>query len=324
MQVFFDERQNIIGNESFSPSAGKPAQVVKSWRRLGILFKECSFTPLSAAEIALAHNRGYVDGVLSGNRSNGFGNRNPSVAAALPWVCGSMVAAALHSLKTSETTFSPTSGAHHACYSHGGGYCTFNFLVIAAIKALEAGADKVGIIDLDMHYGNGTDDIIRTLGLSHIRHYTFGGDCIDAGASAEAWLERLPEIVSGFEEVDLLIYNAGVDSHINDPLGGILTTGQMARRDRIVFEGAAKLGVPVSVSLAGGYQKGPDGSIDAVLRLHDTTFRTAGEVLETAGISLGWKARQFPCAPRMTTGQCQIDFYNSAEVESCRVTSHIL
>lgn len=51
----------------------------------------------------------------------------------------------------------------------------------------------------------------------------------------------------------------------------------MAERDRIVFEVAREIGVPVCVSLAGGYQVAEDGSLDAVLRLHDETFRVGAE-----------------------------------------------
>ena len=126
MKVFYDSRQSVTANSSFSPSAQKPAHVVKSWKRLGIPFEERTFEPLTATEIALAHDPDYVAGVLNCTRPNGFSNRSPEVAKALPWVCGSMVAAALHALTTGETSFSPTSGFHHASWSHGGGYCTFN------------------------------------------------------------------------------------------------------------------------------------------------------------------------------------------------------
>lgn len=280
MRVFYDKSQSVSQNASFSPSAGKPAQVLASWQQLGIPFSVDTFNPLSAEEISLAHDPEYVAGVLSCKRNNGFSNRSKEVAAALPWVCGSMVAAAIHTLTTGGISFSPTSGAHHACYSHGGGFCTFNFLAIAAIKANQAGAKKVGILDLDCHYGNGTDDIIRRQQLDFIQHYSFGADDVSQGLSAERWLKRLPDIVRQFKDVQLLIVNAGVDAHIGDPLGGILTTEQMARRDRIVFEVASEMGLSVCVSLAGGYQKAADGSIDAVLRLHDTTFITARFFLE--------------------------------------------
>lgn len=277
MKVFYDVRQSVPDNDSFSPSAGKPEKVVARWRQLDIPFDELTFPPLTADDIALAHDRSYVEGVLSCLIPNGYGNHDPAMAGALLWVAGSMVAAALHSYRTGETSFSPTSGAHHACYGSGGDYCTFNFLVIAAIKAHEAGARRVGILDLDYHYGNGTDDIIGRLGLPWIRHYTAGGDL---GEPAERWLKRLPGIVREFRDVDLIIYNAGVDSHVRDPLGGNLTTGQMFRRDRVVFEVAHEMGVPVCASLAGGYQVAADGSIDAVLSLHASTFVAASEAHE--------------------------------------------
>lgn len=283
MNVFYDKRQSVACHASLSPSAGKPAQVLESWKKLDIPFVELSFEPLTAADIAVAHDRAYVDAVLAGVTENGFGNRDLEMAAALLWVAGSMVAAALHTLLTKETSFSPTSGAHHACYAGGGDFCTFNFLVIAAIKAHQAGAGRVGILDLDYHYGNGTDDIIQHLDLSFVRHYTSGGDRIAAVGTAEQWLRRLPNIVREFSDVDLIIFNAGVDSHLNDPLGGMFTTEQMARRDRIVFETAHEIGVPICTSLAGGYQVAQDGTIEAVLRLHDATFIAAWRVVVAPG-----------------------------------------
>ncbi len=180
---------------SFSPSARKPALALESWKGLGILFTEQSFTPLDVDEFVLAHDREYVEGVLSCRLENGYDNRSREFALALPWIAGSMVAAATHSFSTRELSFSPTSGAHHACYASGGDFCTFNFLVIAAIKVRQVGAQRVGIIDLDYHYGNGTDDILERLGLAYIRHYSSGGD-LDAKTphNAERWLKRLPGI----------------------------------------------------------------------------------------------------------------------------------
>lgn len=274
MKVFFDPRQAVANNTVFKPASDKANRVMASWRQSGIPFAEVSFAPLTVDEIAQAHDRSYVEGVLNGSRPNGCGDNRADVATALPWICGSMVAAALHAYRTGEVSFSPTSGAHHAGYAKGSSFCTFNFLVIAAIMAHQAGADTVGIIDLDAHYGDGTDQIIGRLGLDYIRHYSFGGDRVDGGDSAEAWLRRLPGIVGGFSDCALLIVNAGVDAHIDDMLGGVLTSEQMARREQIVFAGIRDLGVPVCVSLAGGYQV----NFDVVLRLHDHTFKTAGQI----------------------------------------------
>lgn len=280
MKVFYDERQSVKANNSFSPSAGKPAKVLESWLKLGIPFEVCSFEPLSVDDLALAHDRLYVERILSLKEENGFGNRNPDVAGALPWVCGSMVAAALHSYATGELSFSPTSGAHHACYSHGGGYCTFNFLIMAAIKVHQAGASRIGILDLDCHHGNGTVDIIKRLNIDYIQHYSFGKERLESGGKAEDWVMRLPDIVNSFDGVDLLIFNAGVDPHIEDPLGGILTTRQMILRDRVVFKLARELELKVCVSLAGGYQVDADGGISKLLELHDTTFKSGWAAYE--------------------------------------------
>lgn len=274
VKVFFDPRQNVTANDSFSPSAEKPAQVVASWQRLGIPLEIRAFDPLTVEEISQAHDPDYVQNVFALEAPNGFGNFNPEVAAALPWVCGSMTAAALHSYRSGELAFSPTSGAHHACYNHGMCYCTFNFLVIAAIMVRQSGASTVGILDLDQHYGNGTDNIIAKLGIDYIRHYSFGSQHLRRGG-VSGWLSSLPDVVAGFEGVDLLIVNAGADPHISDPLGGLLTTRQMAMRDSIVFRCAAALNLPVCVSLAGGYQQDEDGGIGKVLELHDTMFRMA-------------------------------------------------
>ena len=275
VKVFYDERQSVGFNDSFSPSASKPAKVVASWQRLGIPLELCSFAPLTIDEMSLAHNRGYVEGVLSGTEPNGFGNFNPEVASALPWVCGSMVASALHSFKSGELSFSPTSGAHHACYNYGMCYCTFNFLVMAAIRAHQEGAKTVGILDLDNHHGNGTEDIINTLGLNFIRHYSFAMEFLKPGPPVKLWLKRLSGIVQGFEGVDLLIVNAGVDPHLGDPLGGVMTGMKMFQREGLVFGTAARMKVPVCVSLAGGYQQDEDGNIGNVLRLHEYTFKLA-------------------------------------------------
>jgi acetoin utilization deacetylase AcuC-like enzyme len=71
----------------------------------------------------------------------------------------------------------------------------------------------------------------------------------------------------------LLLYQAGADSHINDPLGGYLSTEAMRLRDDTVFKAARQAGVPVAWNLAGGYQRADDGSIRPVLDLHDNTLK---------------------------------------------------
>lgn len=283
MKIFYDKRQSVKENDSFSPSAGKPEQVVESWKQLGIPLELSTFTPLTLSELTLAHDPNYVEEVLNGRRNNGFGNRSLEIANALTWVAGSMVAAAKYSFENRQPSFSPTSGAHHAGYDSGSGFCTFNFLVIAAQIIRNLGAKRVGIIDLDCHWGDGTVDIMERLKLDYIQHYSFGAERVQRGKSAEEWLKSLPERLMEFKGCDLLIYNAGVDPHVNDPLGGKLTTEQLRKRDRIVFEIAKEICPAIATSLAGGYQRDERGTIAPVLRLHDATLR---ECVQLCGLPI--------------------------------------
>ena len=270
IKVFYRPEQTVKSNQSFNPSAGKPALVVESWLTKGFPIEIRDFKPLKASQIALAHDAAYVANVLNGNTSNGFGNNSEEVAESLKYTTASMVSAALHSFRTGETSVSPTSGFHHACFATGGGFCTFNGLMIAAQMCRLAGAKKIGILDCDAHHGNGTENIIKKLGLEDvIRHYTFGEHCVTP-ANSKKWLKEFSQVVAKFQDCDVLIYQAGADPHIEDPLGGSLTSEQMQKRDEIVFKVCKLLKIPVAWNLAGGYQN----PLRKVLDLHDTTMQS--------------------------------------------------
>lgn len=269
MKIFYRPEQTATKNNSVSPSAQKPALVVERFLKLDADAEVVSFEPLTRDDIVLAHDHRYVDGVLKLTRDNGFGNRMPEIADTLPYTTGSFYAAAHHALTTKESCVSPTSGFHHAGYDYGGGFCSFNGLMIAAVKLLRAKlCKKIGILDLDNHYGNGTEDICEELKLSkrEIMHYTFGGENVTKKNAAH-WLADLPRVVATFKDCDVVLYQAGADPHVDDPFGGSLTTEQLAKRDCIVFEGLKYLGVPVAWNLAGGYQK----PMDKVLEIHENT-----------------------------------------------------
>jgi acetoin utilization deacetylase AcuC-like enzyme len=74
------------------------------------------------------------------------------------------------------------------------------------------------------------------------------------------------------QDCDVILYQAGADPHIDDPLGGFLTTQQLRERDRLVFETANLLGVPIAWNLAGGYPANNDGDIQTVLDIHNNTM----------------------------------------------------
>jgi acetoin utilization deacetylase AcuC-like enzyme len=270
IQVFYDDCQSVDRLQGLSPSAGKPRLLVEAWKRRGDPIELMAVEAVPRSRLYLAHERAYVDGVMEGIIANGFGNTAREVSQTLPWTSGSMLSAAIHALAHQVHACSPSSGFHHAEWKCGGGYCTFNGLMVTAIALHADGlAQRIGIIDIDQHYGNGTDDIIQTLGIDYVRHYTFGNDpsrCWQGGMPAQAWLERLPAMVREFHDCDIILYQAGADPHVDDPLGGALTSAQLRQRDRIVFRELA--GRPLVWNLAGGYQK----PIEKVLDIHQATL----------------------------------------------------
>ena len=266
MKVFYSEKM-VADARSSSPSAGKPREVVASWRTRFPLLEFIEPAPVSVEELCLAHEPAYVHDVLAARRDNGFGNRLPAVAAALPWTSGAMLAAARAALGDG-CAVAPVSGFHHACHGQGGGYCTFNGLMVAALVLEREGAvRRIGILDFDQHYGNGTSDIIRTLGLDWVEHYSAGA-YRDRAEQAEGFLREIPVILQRFDDCDLLLYQAGADPHVDDPLGGWLTNQQLRERDRRVFTGCRAMGLPVAWNLAGGYQT----PLRKVLDIHDHTM----------------------------------------------------
>ena len=162
----------------------------------------------------------------------------------------------------------------HARWASAAGFCTFNGLMVTAcVLRKESVVERVGILDFDQHWGNGTGDIILHLGADWVRHYSAGADW-DSPEQAERFLEMIPTILRAMTDCDVILYQAGADPHIDDPLGGWLTTGQLRERDRLVFQYAASLGVPIAWNLAGGYQS----PLRNVLDIHDNTMRECAAV----------------------------------------------
>lgn len=272
--VFYTPKMVVQMNASFSPSAGKPAAVVSSWQRLGLPLRIVEPAPATFDDFAMAHDAAHVSGVLSGAKANGFGNRSPEIAASLQYTTGSMLSAARHVLVQGGVAAAPCSGFHHADYSSVAGFCTFNGLMVTAAVLHHEGAKRIGILDCDMHYGDGTEQIIERLhARDWVRHFTAGKRYV-LRRHAVPFLRRLPEICSAMRDCDVVLYQAGADPHVDDPLGGWLTTAQLKRRDKIVFETLDNLGVPVAWNLAGGYQKE-----SALLEIHDNTMQACADAM---------------------------------------------
>lgn len=252
---------------SFSPSPAKPAAVVDAWSKLDIPISVIEPIPLHRREIYRAHDEGYVDDVLAGQRNNGFGNRSRSIAATLRHTNGSMLEAVRRALFNGIGAVSPSSGFHHAHHARGCGFCTFNGLMIAALAL--SPTMRVGILDCDHHYGDGTDDIIKQVGVKNIEHVSLGG----CPYKAEDYLDYLARRMLDLSRCDIVLYQAGADSHKDDPLGGHLTTEQLFERDRIVFEQLRERNIPVAWNLAGGYQK----DFSKVIEIHTNTMKAFAE-----------------------------------------------
>ncbi len=269
---------------SFSPSAQKPEHVLTAWQAAGLPLAVNGVIAATENDLCLAHDAAFVRGVLDQTVENGFGDTSPDVAASLPYTTGAMIDAARSALQ-GGIACAPVSGFHHAGYDYAAGYCTFNGLVVTARKLLDEGLVKrVLILDCDMHYGDGTDAIIKRLHLKDSIHNATFGRWFHKPSQANAYLERLRETVARFESFDLVLYQAGADVHVYDPLGGVLSTAQMIERDRIVFTAAHATGTPLAWNLAGGYQE----PLSKVVELHVNTMR---ECVRAYGASRGPSAQ---------------------------------
>lgn len=289
MKVFYTPKM-VADSGCFSPSAAKPRQVVEDWAAAGLQLEIIEPNPATSVEFALAHDPRYVRDVLGCLVDNGFGNRSRQVADALPYTTGAFLSGARYVVKKlldtrrAEIVAAPCSGFHHAGPHTAMGYCTFNGLMVTALALRKDYPNlRVGILDCDQHYGNGTDEIIEwkksldpdLFSTPWLVHHTVGELPMRAD-DAEAWLSTLPNTLAQLfskDRIDVLLYQAGADPHVNDPYGGWLTTGQLHRRDRIVFEHLRRENIPCVWNLAGGYQYDEDGGIAPVLEIHRNTAR---------------------------------------------------
>lgn len=296
LPVFYVPEMVGRPTKTYSPSAGKPAEVVADWQSDAAIFERIElieFDSISRDTIALAHDPKYVADVLSLRVNNGFDERSRSVAESLPFTSGSLLAACLHVLgepdkwsARSRIACSPSSGFHHAHFASGYGFCTFNGLMVAAVELKRRGLiDRVLILDCDQHYGDGTQDIIDRLGIDWVTNVTHGGHAFGSYRNKAQMIEFITEWLPQFPGPrNIVIYQAGADCHVDDPLGGFLTTEDMRERDELVFNLAVAHRVPLVWNLAGGYRRDLKGSIRPVLDLHRNTVIAALDALQ-AGLA---------------------------------------
>jgi acetoin utilization deacetylase AcuC-like enzyme len=186
-------------------------------------------------------------------------------------------------------------GTHHAFPDRGEGFCVFNDVAIA-IRALQAEGriQRAAIVDLDVHQGNGTnavfasDDSVYTFSMHGRRNYPFAkveGSLdieLEDGCGDDEYLALLANALPGViaaAKPDLVLYLAGADPHEDDKLGRLrLTAAGLARRDVIVIESAREVGIPVAVTIAGGYGR----DVATTVGIHLETARICAEMRATA------------------------------------------
>ena len=250
-------------------------------------------------EILRAHDRGYLQRVVSGElaaeeqRRIGF-PWSPQMVERSRRSSGATLAAARAALEEGVGV-NLAGGTHHAFRDRGEGYCVFNDSAIAALTLQAEGrVRRVVILDCDVHQGNGTaailagDPTVFTFSIHAANNFPFDKEASDLdielpdGTGDRDYLQALEKGVChalSAAQADLAIYLAGADPFEGDRLGRLkLTKSGLAARDRMVFELCHASGVPVAVTMAGGYARRIEDCAD----IHFATVRTAAEFARRA------------------------------------------
>ena len=253
-------------------------------------FEEAPFT--SDGVLALAHHPDYIARVAGGALS-----KSEQQAIGFPWSqqmversrrsAGATIAACRSALEQGVAV-NLAGGTHHAYADRGAGFCVFNDAAIAArLMQAERRVQRVAIVDLDVHQGNGTasilanDDSVFTLSLHGEHNYPFQKESSDLdiglpdGTGDDAYLAALAHALDSMHRLfapQLIIYLAGADPHQGDRLGRLkLTFDGLRARDEMVFRHARQHGIGVAVTMAGGYGK----QIEDTVSIHVGTIRLA-------------------------------------------------
>lgn len=240
------------------------------------------------------HSQEYVDHLVHGTldeaavRRLGFPLSDGLVERSLRAAGGTFEATA--AALTCGIAINLAGGTHHAFPDHGEGFCVFNDVAIAARELLAAGrVSRAAIIDLDVHQGNGThavfagDDRVYTFSMHGRRNYPFHkvpGDLdveLEDGTGDEAYLELLADALPGVlhaSRAEIAFFLAGADAHEHDRLGRLaMTHDGLARRDHMVLRACREVGIPVVITIAGGYGR----DIATTVEAHVRTVRVAME-----------------------------------------------
>jgi acetoin utilization deacetylase AcuC-like enzyme len=266
----------------------------------GVLHAQRLAEPPAAAwdELALVHDEAYLRAVRDGTldppaqRRIGF-PWSPEMVERSRRSAGATVAAARAALDEAEeagwgVAANLAGGTHHAHPAHGEGFCVFNDAAVAVrVLQREGRIGRAAVIDCDVHQGNGTAAVFRTdptvftFSVHGAHNFPFrkSHGSLDVplpdGAGDDAFLAavemHVPAILADFRP-ELAVYLAGADPYHDDRFGRLgMTKAGLAQRDRTVLEACRGAGVPVAVTMAGGYARDTTDTVD----VHVATLRIA-------------------------------------------------
>ena len=295
MQAVYSDRYQIDLGLHVFPTAKYRLIAERLSQRPDITFVEPE--PATWAQLALVHTAEYLAKMRDGTLGESEVDQlelpwSAEMVAGFRLMVGGTIQAGLlatglgvTSLK-SQVVCHVGGGLHHAFPNHGEGFCPFNDVAVAARVLQDRGLVRIAIVDLDVHHGNGTafifesDPRVFTLSMHQQHNYPLWKprSTLDVGLPDGAHdatylreLERaLPQAVA--HRPQCVFFLAGADPYEDDQLGGLrLTRDGLRRRDRMVIETVRAAGVPLVVTLAGGYAR----RIEDTVAIHTATIEEA-------------------------------------------------
>ncbi|HEY9861735.1 MAG TPA: histone deacetylase, partial [Candidatus Obscuribacterales bacterium] len=263
----------------------------------GVAHPQQFFIPERPAQTVLefVHTRNYVQAYCEGTLDSKAQRRiglpwSPALVNRTCTAVGGTILAAQLALQQGLAC-NTAGGTHHAFPSYGSGFCIFNDLAIAARTLQKLGlVEKVLIVDLDVHQGDGTALIFQ----DDPSVFTFSMHCevnfpgtkqqsdldvpLPVGMEDDAYLQTLaaylPDLLTEVRP-DLVLYDAGVDPHLGDRLGKLaLTDTGLFRREMQVLSTCVAAGYPVACVIGGGYAD----DLNALVHRHSLLHRAASDV----------------------------------------------
>jgi acetoin utilization deacetylase AcuC-like enzyme len=253
--------------------------------------------PASEDDIALVHSRDYIRKLQAGKLSYLEILRleipySPELVRAVWLSAGGSILAGRLALQDGAAA-NVGGGFHHAYPDHGEGFCVLNDFAIGIRRLQKDKAiERAMTVDCDVHQGNGTaaifagDSTVFTLSIHQENNYPYPKPPSTLDINLRDGVEDaeyLEELEKGLDQAlrefqpDLIYYVAGADPYRHDQLGGLkLSIDGLARRDRLVFEKARAKNIPVAITLAGGYARRVEDTID----IHTNTIRIAKEFIK--------------------------------------------